>query len=94
MPERFREAHCVDWERAHGDGVTQYVGQSLTTRASNSAGDTITVELRFAIILDDAGAAIRALATARDISERFEQDRANRRRMKELEEELEALRIT
>lgn len=92
VPERFREAHWVGWERAHGDGVTQYVGQSLPTRATNAAGDTITVELSFAIVLDQAGSAIGALATARDISERFEQDRATRRRLKELEEELETLR--
>ena len=29
VPDRFREAHWTGWERAHGDGVTQYVGQSL-----------------------------------------------------------------
>lgn len=92
VPERLREAHWTGWERAHSDGVTQYVGQSLPTRATHANGDTITVELSFAIVLDDAGKAIGALATARDITERFEQDRANRRRLKELEEELETLR--
>ena len=92
IPDRFREAHWTGWERALGNRVTQYVGQSLPTRATHANGDTITVELSFAIVLDDAGEAIGALATARDISERFEQDRANRRRMKELEEELESLR--
>ena len=92
VPDRFREAHWTGWERALGDGVTQYVGQSLPTRATHANGDTITVELSFAIVLDDAGEAIGALATARDITERFEEERANRRRMKELEEELETLR--
>ena len=89
VPEQFREAHWAGWERAIGEGQTKYVGQSVPTRAERADGTPITVELGFAIILDDAGASIGALATARDISERWEQDRATRRRLRELEADRE-----
>lgn len=40
------------------------------------------MELSFAIIRDVSGRPIGALAHARDINERFDQDRANRRHMR------------
>lgn len=85
IPERFHEAHWTGYDRALEARVTKYVGQSLPTRALRADGSQITVELSFAIVLDAAGEAIGALATARDITERFEQDRALRRRLRELE---------
>ena len=48
-------------------------------------GSQIYVELSFAIVHDAAGEVIGALANARDITERFERDRAMRRRLRELE---------
>jgi len=94
VPERFREAHWAGWERALEAGETKYVGQSVPTRAERSDGTPITVELSFAIVLDEAGASVGALATARDISERWDRDRATRNQLKELEAELETLRGT
>jgi hypothetical protein len=47
--------------------------------------------LSFAIIHGEDGAVIGALAHAREITERFEQDRTNRRRLRELEQELKTL---
>jgi len=92
VPERFRDAHWKGWERAIEDRVTKYVGQSLPTRSVNADGEQITVELSFAIVLDGDGASVGAVATARDISERFERDRQTRARLRELEAELEQLR--
>lgn len=84
IPERFRPAHWTGFERAMGDAKTKYVGQSLPTRALRADGTQFYVELGFAIIVAD-GKAVGALATARDITERFEKERADRARMKELE---------
>lgn len=85
IPEQFREAHWKGFDRALGEGVTKYVGQALATRAVRADGATIYVELSFAIIKDEAGRPIGATAHARDITERFEQDRQTRRRLRELE---------
>jgi hypothetical protein len=50
------------------------------------ADDTpMYVDLSFAIIHDSAGTVIGALAHARDITERFERDRAMRRQLRELQ---------
>jgi PAS domain S-box-containing protein len=92
VPERFLDAHWEGYERAIGDGETKYAGQSLPTRALRGDGDQFYVELSFAIVRGDDGEVAGALATARDITERFEQDRANRRRLAELEESLTELR--
>ena len=73
------------------DGETKYAGQSLPTRALRGDGKQFYVELSFAIVRDDDGKVAGALATARDITERFEQDRASRRRLAELEESLKEL---
>jgi PAS domain S-box-containing protein len=90
IPEDFRERHWTGWERALAAGATQYVGQSLPTRAMRANGEPIMVELSFAIALDEHGEATGAIATARDITARWDTDRASRRRLRELEAELEA----
>jgi PAS domain S-box-containing protein len=90
IPEQFREAHWKGFDRALGDGDTKYRGKALPTRAIKANGDVFYVELSFAIVHDASGAVIGALAHARDITERFEQDRANRRRLRELEEQAKA----
>lgn len=85
VPERFREAHWKGFERALADGETKYAGQVLPTRALRKDGTEIYVELSFAIVKGEGGEVLGALAHARDITERFERDRALRRRLRELE---------
>ncbi len=85
IPERFRDAHWRGFERAINDRATKYAGKSMPTKAVRSDGTQIYVELSFAIILDAKADAIGALAHARDITERFEKERADRKRLQELE---------
>ena len=92
IPEDFRERHWAGWERAAADGVTQYVGQSLPTRAMHANGEPFMVELCFAVALDADGNEAGAIAKARDISERWDTDRANRRKLRDLEEQVALLR--
>jgi PAS domain S-box-containing protein len=85
VPERFREAHWRGYERALAAGETKYSGQALPTRSARKDGETIYVELTFAIIKDTAGGVLGALAHARDISERWAREREQAQRMKELQ---------
>lgn len=78
IPERFRESHWRGFDRALADGATKYTGRALPTRSARKDGSTIYVELTFAIVLDASGRAIGALAHARDITERFLRERAQR----------------
>jgi len=88
IPEQFREAHWKGYERALAAGETKYKGKAMPTRAVRKDGSTIYVELGFAIIIDVAGLTLGALAHARDITERWESDREQRRRLRELEAQL------
>lgn len=88
IPERLRDAHWRGFDHALAERTTKYGGQALPTKAVRADGANIYVELSFAIILDDQGQALGALAQARDITERFEKERAARKHLKELEQQL------
>ena len=88
IPEQFRESHWAGFHRALAAGATKYAGKALPTRSQRKDGSTLYVELSFAIVHDGSGAVIGALAHARDISERWAQDREQRRRLRELEEQV------
>jgi len=78
IPERFRESHWRAFDRALAEGATKYTGRALPTRPARRDGTTVYVELTFAILKDASGRAIGALAHARDITERFLRERAQR----------------
>lgn len=86
IPEQFRNAHWTGYDRALEAGETKYRGQALTTRATRADGETIYVDLGFEIVKDASGTVIGALATARDITERFNRERETRRELRELRE--------
>jgi PAS domain S-box-containing protein len=90
VPERFREAHWRGYDRALADGRTQYEGRSMPTRSMRADGSTIYVELSFGMI-EAGGAIVGVIATARDITERFEHERAERTRVRALEERVAAM---
>ena len=81
IPERFREAHWKGYERAVRERATKYVGRALATRASRADGGRIYVELSFSVVLDADGAVAGILSHARDITERFEREKADRKRL-------------
>lgn len=88
IPERFRETHWTGYKRALAAGETKYSGQVLPTRSVRKDGTTIYVELTFAIIHDAQDNVIGALAHARDITERWEAEREQRKHLQELERQL------
>ncbi|PFG75011.1 PAS domain S-box protein [Tepidiforma thermophila] len=91
IPEPFREAHWTAYDRALAAGDTKYRGQAMPTRARRADGSEFYIEMTFAIVKDETGTVLGALAHCRDITERFERDRSQRRRLRELEAELERL---
>jgi PAS domain S-box-containing protein len=89
IPERLRDAHWRGFERALAERTTKYTGQALPTRAIRSDGTQIYVELSFTVVIDEKGDVLGALAHARDITERFERERVDRKRLQELEKILD-----
>ena len=85
IPESLRERHWAGYDRALAAGETKYRGQALPTKSMRHDGTQIYVELSFGIVHGRDGVVIGAMAQARDITERFERERADRRRLRELE---------
>lgn len=88
IPEHLRQRHWEGYHRAVAAGHTQLGDRALPTKAIRKDGTTIYVELSFAIVLDDTGAAIGALAVGRNITERYRHDKSLRQRLAALEQEV------
>jgi PAS domain S-box-containing protein len=79
IPEHLRAAHWQGFEAAMTKGVMKLQGRPTLTRASHQSGRKLYVEMTFALVKDQAGAARGAVAVARDVTERIEQQRASAR---------------
>ena len=88
IPERFRHAHWEGFRRAVNSGTTKYARHTLTTRSTHKNGSKLYVDLAFALVKDQTGAVIGALATGRDCTARYLADHALRTRVTELEKRI------
>ena len=79
IPEHLRAAHWRGFETAMTRGVMTLEGRPTVTRAVHQSGRKIYVEMTFALVRDQVGAVRGAVAVARDVTERIEQQRAARR---------------
>ena len=81
IPEHLRAAHWRGFEAAMTNGVMKLQGRPTLTRATHQTGRRLYVEMTFALVQGQAGGAVRgAVAVARDVTERTEQQRADARR--------------
>jgi PAS domain S-box-containing protein len=81
IPEHLRAAHWRGFEAARTHGVMTLQGRPTVTRATHRSGRRLYVEMTFALVKGQAGGAARgAVAVARDVTERIEQQRASARR--------------
>ena len=81
IPEHLRAAHWRGFEAATKSGVMKLQGRPTVTRATHQTGRKLYVEMTFALVKGQAGDAARgAVAVARDVTERIEQQRADARR--------------
>ncbi len=78
IPEDLRAAHWCGFEGAMTNGVMKLQGRPTLTRATHQTGRKLYVEMTFALVRGEAGGAARgAVAVARDVTERIEQQRAD-----------------
>lgn len=81
IPEHLRAAHWRGFEAATRSGVMKLQGRPTVTRATHQTGRKLYIEMTFALVTGQAGDAARgAVAVARDVTERIEQQRADARR--------------
>ncbi|WP_018989935.1 PAS domain S-box protein [Aromatoleum toluclasticum] len=87
IPERLRAAHWEGFHRAVASGRTRLGGRAVITRSLNAAGATIYVEMSFALVSDERGEVVGSVAVARDATQRREDERLLRERVRMLEAE-------
>jgi PAS domain S-box-containing protein len=80
IPEHLQKAHWRAFEAAMASGVMRLEGRPTLTRAKHQSGRKLYVEMTFALVEHTAGAARGAVAVARDVTERIEQQRATTHR--------------
>jgi PAS domain S-box-containing protein len=78
IPEHLRAAHWHGFEAAMTNGVMRLQGRPTITRATHQTGRKLYVEMTFALVKGPAGdTACGAVAVARDVTQRIEQQRAD-----------------
>ena len=85
VPESFRERHWTGYYGVMQTGTSRYGSQMLSVPAVRKDGTRISIEFHVVVLHDPAGALAGMAAIVRDVTERWERDRALRKRVQELE---------
>jgi PAS domain S-box-containing protein len=76
VPEHLRKPHWQGFDAAMASGKTRLGGRPTLTRGLHKSGKKLYVEMSFALVLDDAGSPLGAVAVARDVTERVAREKA------------------
>jgi PAS domain S-box-containing protein len=93
IPDKLRARHWDGYRRVMRSGQTEYGGRTLGVPAIRQDGTRISVEFTVTLLREPTGALCGIGAILRDVSARWEEQRALHRRIGELERELETLRV-
>lgn len=89
VPERLRERHWKGWDHVLETGVTRYgAGDTLSVPALRKDGSTVSVDFTIQMLRDEAGKILGFAAILRDVTARFERERALGKKLKELQQQL------
>ncbi len=81
IPEKMRKAHWDGYEKAIARGDTVSGKGSRITRALHKTGQTLYVDMSFAMVRDQSGQLVGSLAVARDATERYLDERKLRQQV-------------
>jgi PAS domain S-box-containing protein len=81
IPEKLRKAHWDGYEKAIARGDTISGRGSRITRATHKTGQTLYVDMSFAMVKNQANELIGSLAVARDATERYQEERKLRQQV-------------
>ena len=93
IPAKLRARHWAGYRRVMQTGETEYGGRTLAVPAMRADGERISVEFTVTLLRDPAGAIVGIGAILRDVTAKWEEQRALNRRVAELERELATLRV-
>lgn len=92
IPEKHRPRHWEGYYRVMATGVTKYGRELLKVPALRKDGTRISIEFTIVPVKDEAGNMVGIAAIIRDVTERWEEEKALRTRLAELEARLTASR--
>jgi PAS domain S-box-containing protein len=91
IPERLHQRHNDGYARTMQTGETRYGGgELLAVPAMRKDGTRISIEFSIALLKDDAGKVLGAIAVLRDVSARWQKERELNQRLGELEAKVKA----
>src|SRR5262249_44357656 len=76
IPERLRARHWAGYREVMATGATRYAGQVLAVPAIRKDGASISVEFTIVLLHEPAGTMLGPAAIVRDVTARWEQERA------------------
>jgi len=85
IPERLRARHWEGYHRVMATGVTRYGRELLAVPAVHKDGRRISLEFTVTLLRDETGAPLGAAAIIRDVTARWEHEKALRARLAALE---------
>ena len=90
VPDKLRDRHWEGYHRVMATGETEYGGRTLSVPAIRADGTRISVEFTVTLLRGDDDSVAGIAAIMRDVTARWEEQRALRRRLAELEREVAA----
>lgn len=86
IPEPFRARHWEGYHETVASGESRYgAGDLLAVPALRRDGKRISIEFTIVLVKDDAGRVTGMVATVRDVSARFDETKALKKKIAELE---------
>jgi PAS domain S-box-containing protein len=85
IPERLRARHWTGFDKTMATGVTRYARQVLAVPAIRKNGTSLSVEFTVSLLHEPSGALVGIAAIVRDVTARWEEERALKKRLAALE---------
>lgn len=78
IPDRLRPRHWDGYHKVMATGVTRYGRELLATPAIRKDGRRISIEFSITLLREDTGNVLGAAAVVRDVTARWEKEKAQR----------------
>lgn len=90
IPRGLRARHWQGYRRVMATGVTRYGRELLAVPAVRKDGSRVSLEFSIALLRDEQGQLLGAAAILRDVTARWQQEKALKERLAELEAKVAA----
>jgi len=89
IPERLRGQHWEGYRKVMATGVTRYGREVLAVPATRKDGTRISLEFTIVLLRNETGELLGAAAIIRDVTARWQQEKALKERLAALEAKVE-----